>query len=572
MALTGQQLLDYACEQFENGAYDAALEAFILAYEKGYEKEWVLENIYSCYMAGNEAEFQKNYAHWNTGDKPKYEGLTLDFIPYREGEYYIYDKETQNFRGIFSIDSVNYVTRQENFRQMEFSALALAMHWDWSSLPEILAEAGYHKVYSVCQDMNKCASFFKIPELTEYAKNIMLFPDMEAFQHYFHEHTSEYLPKLCVGTEEGKKRLLDIINQEHTYRLTPEGRNTDNVLLTIGIPTHDRGNLLLKRLENLIQMPYDAEVEFAISKHGTLFYQDEYRHASEIVDARINYDGYDKELTMTQNWRNVVKIAHGRYVMMVSDEDDVIVSAMEHYLNLLNSHNEVGLVRSRTMVQYSAVCSDAYYQKGEDAFFSGLFLGNYLSGTIYNKSAFMSANIEFWEENFSENKFYHIYPHVWWQAILAFEGDYVVDSACFIQEGESVSREQVERYINEGVDVGVAEIVDECQEIEQYATYGERIKQFQGAAELIWDFDKLSQEMKARALYQIMMKTLYLMHMVCVGYKYKPEEYPEYLAKFVDEIIKVAQQWKLDAEWQKKILNEVWSYVENYKQYNLGNC
>ena len=39
MALTGQQLLDYACGQFENGAYDAALEAFILAYTKAYEQE-----------------------------------------------------------------------------------------------------------------------------------------------------------------------------------------------------------------------------------------------------------------------------------------------------------------------------------------------------------------------------------------------------------------------------------------------------------------------------------------------------------------------------------------------------
>lgn len=48
------QLLVYACEQFERGVYDKALEIFILVYDKGYEQEWILENIYNCYMAGNE--------------------------------------------------------------------------------------------------------------------------------------------------------------------------------------------------------------------------------------------------------------------------------------------------------------------------------------------------------------------------------------------------------------------------------------------------------------------------------------------------------------------------------------
>ena len=79
-------LISYACEQFEKAAYDKALEAFILAYQKGYEKEWIFENIYNCYMIGNEEEFRKTYMHQAADAKISYDECLLDFIPYRDGE------------------------------------------------------------------------------------------------------------------------------------------------------------------------------------------------------------------------------------------------------------------------------------------------------------------------------------------------------------------------------------------------------------------------------------------------------------------------------------------------------
>lgn len=563
MALTGQQLMDYACGQFESGAYDAALEAFILAYSKGYEKEWVLENIYNCYMAGNETEFRKNYEQWNTGEKISYEDCILDFIPYREGEYYIYDKEIQNFRGIFSINSVKNAVRQEDFRQMEFSAMAVAMYWDWSKYPEILTEAKYRKVYVACQNKNRCDSFFKVPEMAEYAKNIMVFSDEDALQKYFHENTAVYLPKIFMGGENETKSLSDRMNEEHAYRLTPEGRNTENVLLTIGIPTHDRGNLLLKRLENLKQMQYDAEVEFAISKNGTHYYQEQYQSVPGIPDARINYVGYDKELTISQNWQNVIKIAHGRYVLLVSDEDDVILSALEHYLKFLSTHDDVGILRSKTIVQYSSMKEDAYYRKGTDAFFGGFLRGNYLSGIIYSKEIFMNANIALWDRYYKKNEFYLQYPHMWWQVVLALDSDYVVDTVCLIREGDGVMQKEAQKYKEEGDDLAEAYETEDSR-LATVSTYDSRIKQFRGAAELIWNFNRLNKEMKAEALYCVVDKTLYLMHMVYAYYSYKIESYPEELSHLADEVQAVMEEWMLEPEWQKKILLEIQSYITGF--------
>lgn len=562
MALTGQELLDYACVQFENGVYDAALEAFILAYTKGYEREWVLENIYNCYMAGNESEFRKSYEAWEIpGDSVEYDNCLLDFIPYRDGEYYIFDKEIKEFRGLFSIDTVKKAERPEEFIKAEFSAIAVYTGFNLGSRPALVAEAAYRKAYIVCPDIRRCASFFKLPEMKEYAKNIMVFSSTELFQLYFHRNTAVYLPKLFIGDENEKQKLIDIANEEHEYRLTPEGRNTSNVLLTIGIPTHDRGNLLLKRLENLMQMPYDAEVEFAVSKNGMTLFQEEYRQVSEMTDARINYEGHDKELGMSGNWQNVVKISHGKFVMLVSDEDDVVIPALEHYLHLLSIHEGLGAVRPRTVCQYyNSVRDSTYYECGISAFLGGLFWNNYLSGTIYNREMFLRMGIEYYDEHYGDNEFYQPYPHLWWQILMAFEGDFATDAVICIKEGDSVMQQERERYKEAG-NAQAADYETENAELGVVSTYDSRISQFRGGVELLQGLDKINDDIRLRALYCLGNKTVYLMKLVYEDYHYQVNEFPAKVQELVDEVLMVMERWGMERETKKAILQSMQNFM-----------
>lgn len=91
-------LLEYGCKKFQEEKFDEALEAFVLAYCKGYEREWILDNVYRCYMEGNQEEFQRAYALLQVEEQMPYEECILDFIPYKEGEYYIFDKEQRTFK------------------------------------------------------------------------------------------------------------------------------------------------------------------------------------------------------------------------------------------------------------------------------------------------------------------------------------------------------------------------------------------------------------------------------------------------------------------------------------------
>ncbi len=553
-----KELLDYACFQFEQGVYDAALEAFILVYSKGYEREWIINNIYNCYMTANEIEFHETYNIWRRlRQAVKYEECLLDFIPYREGEYYIFDKDIQEFRGMFSAKSVIESVQSDDLRKTEFSAAVTVLNWDWKDQIEALSEAKYRKVYVVCQDVNRCGSFFKIPELIDYAKNVVLFSDKEEFQRYFHEHTSEYLPKLCLGTEEEKgilEALQEIINQEHEFRLTPEGRNTDHVLLSIGIPTYERGNLVLKRLDILRKLQYDSEIEFVISKNGNTLYQEEYRKIPSIKDARIRYIGCDDTLTAWDNCKNVMRIATGKFVLIVSDEDQVIVSALEHYLHFLSLFEGLAMIRAKTREQCRIIEQTLYAKKGKSALFLGFLRQNYMSGAIYHRERFWASGIEEWDEKyFMKNSFYTSYPHMWCHVLLSNIGDYLEDAHCLIAEGNSAYDDMKAQYKKIG-----SKLADEYQwkrNIPTYSTWESRIDQYKDAMIVINDFANGDYELERKMKGDMQEKTILLMNMV--KEEYLPEERIELANLFLKEVrlVKESQGIEWTKEDEKRVLD-----------------
>lgn len=558
------QLLDYAVAQFQQGNYDAALEAFILTFGRGYEQEWVIQNIYSCYMSGNDETFRAVYERHAADSGIAYEDCILDFVPYRDGEYQIFDKKTGIFRGVFSIHELENAEIEKALQQAEYSAAVLVMDWNWREQLNVLAAAKERRLYVISDDMRRICSFFKLPELEAYMRNVKVFSGLQQFQDYFHEHTSVYLPYALFGKQEEKAALLEVIEKEHQYRLTPEGRNTENVLLTIGIPTHDRGNLLLKRIKNLCEMPYDSEVEFAISKHGMHYYQNEYKSVEAMTDARINYVGCDEELGISGNWQNVVKIAHGKFVLMVSDEDDVDWRALEHYFKLLSEHENLGYVRAGTTVQYR-LKQDKYFKQGKEAFEGGFLGQNYLSGTIYNKCMFEEADLAQYDLKYKDNDFFYFYPHMWWQVVMSFKGDYAEDSRCLIREGDSVWKEEEQKLVRDGL-VEVHDVAEKSSEIiDEIASYEARLKQFRGIVALIKDSKEFDDELRRQAIFLSIGKTYYLMDMVRGICQDSEKEFAGWIEKLIEEALAAMQEMQIEPEVQKGILFSIEMWINQTK-------
>lgn len=508
-------------------------------------------SIYEVYSKSVRSKYKKNFELIGGNRYCSFDDCILDFFPLSEDKYLIYNKIEQKSQGILNISDLKDPVKLKEIEEHEFYSIVLEFDGDWNKYLYILKEAAERKVYIICKDIEIAASYLKLKEIKEYIDNIKIFKTRQEFQQYFHVNKSEYLPKLIFGENEHKKKLSEIINEEHLYRLTKEGRDSSNVILTIGIPTHDRGNLLLERLDNLIKMPFDSEIEFIVSKNGSLLYQDEYKKASMIQDARLLYYGTDEEIIGRYNWANVVKYAHGRYVLIVSDEDDVINDALEHYMNILQNNSQLSQMRVGTSIQYST--GERYYgEKGRDAFLKGFLRQNYLSGLIVDRIKFIEANVMQYEA-YIENPFYRSYPHEWWCAALSMMGDCLREPVKLIEEKESVIDAQLDAYERKGK-MKKKELVDESCGLPLYASYESRLKQFIGQMECISVFLKDDLYGMQLAILNTIDKLAVLFNLAR-SYGYKKEKYSDFLLEFVNVTQNQVDKYEFK-DYQKRELYE----------------
>ncbi len=561
--MTEEQLLEYGIQQFENTQYDAALEAFVLLYMKGYEQENILENIYACYVEGNEAQFRAAYEKSSIYKDISYEECTLDFVPYKEGEYYIYDKLVKKFLGIVSVPEIE----QEEEQKRKFDDIVVEFGWDWREYKAALKWTERNNVYAICHDRNRAVSFCKIPEMETYFSKIMAFADRENYQNYFHTNTGAYLPRIFLGNKEDQLELVRIWEKEHAYRLTPQGRNTDNIVLSIGIPTHDRGNLALQKVIDLLGMCYDAEIEIMVSKNGTTLYQEEYRKLGEISDARLSYVDHNKELTAEISWIKTVELSKGRFVLLVSDEDNVIIEALDHYLAVLSQNPELVFVRAKTALQYRFI-ETKECKKGLEAFSEVFLHNNYLSGAIMRRKVFEQLPFEKLRETSAENPYYISYTHEWWFTLMSFEGDCRLDGECLILEGDSVREKQGEQYKECGED-DLSNGYDTEGGLHVYATYESRLKQFKGYIEFIhYIEDKGGIELARMGVALAICKTLALIKLAYFGFDYKRNEIVGVLDQYSRLCIAAVDEFPFSMAQKEELLQMMLDQIR-YEQWNV---
>ena len=494
----------------------------------------------------------KNFYNFSKNKKYNVEECSLEFYPYEEEKYCIWNKNTGRFENKFAISDIRKVQCLNELKKHEFWDITLWLDDDFIKNFPILKQALQRKVYIICEDLKKIISYYKLPELNQYMKNVWIFKNEDEYQNYFHEHTDVYLPKLIFASDSEKKRKIsEIISKEHEYRLTDVGRNRDNILLTIGIPTHNRGNLLLKRLEKLLKMNYDAEIEIVVCKNGNDLYQSEYDEAAKIDDARIFYYGTDEELIPHLNWLKVVKNAHGRYVVFVSDEDDINISALEHYLKIISTNENIAVIRTKTHEVYAGL-QETYGTKGTDAFLKAFLSQNYLSGLIVNRSMFNKANLIKFEKYYQSNKFYQDYPHEWWCSELCLNGDYLQETVELIVEGKNVLLEEYEKIGG----TKKLEAFEDDSEIPRYATYESRFQQFEGQIEAIKLF--VGNDINGCKT-GVDMAINKLVCLLCVArdYGYKKDEYLKVVKKFAHLSMKAISMFSFTDSRKIELLESV---------------
>jgi len=512
---------------FDCQCYEESLDMFVNAYELGYMKNDIEQFIYESFLEPNIDYFKECYKNnllqCEDGktllEKYPFENLPLDFIPTLQDKYYIFNKENHKFISKYNIveyDKSSYL--EYKYSKDEFSDIVIYEEWNYENIRKYLNAfvVSNRKVYVIVDDLPKLISFFKFSDLyTKELKDVKLFSSLEDFRNFFETNKSVYLPLNILSADETKKeKLTTVIEQIHQKRLTKEYRDESNILLTICIPSYNRGHRALENIKELSKLKYDSEIEFLVSNNGSIKNVEGYKQIQSMNDARVSYYELEENQTIDGNVCNVVKNAKGKYLMLLSDEDRIINSKLPYYMRKLKNSKGTAIIATKTPNQ-SSYRKNAYFKKGREAIYSFIFTNNYISGTIYNNELIKKNNIDSWLEQKRiehDNIAFILYPHEFLDMALARLGDIIIDETIIVSEGKAEGSEVVEdKQVN---------AVNDKLDIQTYATYESRIQQMNDWCRLIKEIASEDNLLTRELFLRLCNKTFFLVSLYQIKIKY----------------------------------------------------
>lgn len=416
MEAIGQAYLDVGMRLFENEGYERCVSCLIKAFEAGHEKDAILDFLYQCFITPNEAEFQKNYSE-NCMEITQfpYGKCVLDFVPVSETKFYIFDTEQQKFEGIFELAEEPVRGREDAFHSILYTDI-----WDIRDMIPNLEEKKWDTVYVLLNEMEaKFLSFLKLPKFKElYLENAVVFCDSEIMHAFFEQYEEYYLPRKLVGVRLGLYAKL--IQELHEKRIHSKNERR-NVFLSICIPSYNRGSQALENVRHILACPYDSEIEVIVSNNGSVKDVEGYHAIRDMDDVRVSYFEFEANQGYASNVIKVLEMATGRYAVLVSDEDRIILENMGEYLTYLKAHPDGGVflecgVGGNLIPKIEG--GDIRCRAGLDAIRGAMNL-NYLTGVTYHMGLLREAHAFGIVSGMRGNKLLEAYVHIVFGVIAA---------------------------------------------------------------------------------------------------------------------------------------------------------
>lgn len=426
------ELFEIAVNLFESQQYGQAVEYFIKAYEEGYDNNQIIDILNRCYINPNENEFKKNYDMLDEQMFPvPYENLSIDFIPISDSIFYLYDKKEKCFCGLINLEEINNFKSENDY---EFESIFIADTWDIRDIYKIILEKKWNTVYLLQENnADKFYSFFKLPQLTSLLNNAVIFKSVEVMKIFFEEYPNIYLPKILATAK--NKLYKDIFNELHTKRLNNKKYNRDNILLSIGIPSYQRGERAWNCVNNILKCQYDSEIEIVVSNNGSddAEYYDKIKNLN---DSRIKYFEFDENQGYTSNVCKVLELSRGRFCVFTSDEDEMLIENLPIFLKYLINNLELGYIMMSGIGQNMCQVKTQIINEGVDAIICGLGC-NYLTGCCFNLYEISNQNILGFVRNNRGNCYLEYYIHCVIAAYLGRTNKSAYSDIILFKAGES---------------------------------------------------------------------------------------------------------------------------------------
>jgi len=548
--------------------YESFFKILYKAQQYGYSKDEIEKLLWEAFVEPNVNEFQTMYEtninylisnnYINTTISMSFQELPFWLLPTGiENEYYLYDKKQKLIQEKVSL--YKYQKLEVSLTQEEFSDYLLIENDSWSNILSITNQVRKQekKTYIVLNNIGKFLSCMQGALLNkDIISNVLIFDDFNSMDDYF-KNTDVYLPRNIINLVDQSKNAENYINVIHNYRINKEKRKRDNILLSICIPSFNRGNRAYENVIHLLQSRYDEEIEFIVSNNGT---QNDtkryYEKIEDIGDARLKYFSFEENKGFAINFAKVCELAGGKYILVLSDEDLVDIGALDKVMNILiHSKDSLAVIRTSSDRQSKPPVKIA--SAGKDALLTFMLTSNYVSGIIFNNKLLRKyKGIEYIYDN-QDNSVCLFYPHMFLELLLSQYGSVQGTDLILIHEGRA-----------EKTDIGTMEHVSTEVKIPYYSTIEGRKKQHKSFFDIFKSLEICEKDSKLlREMYiRLCTKTLYLSYLsIIIFYKKTKMNTSEMLREVYELCISKGFFEENDKLYQEYV-TIIRSQYENYRK------
>jgi len=201
-------------------------------------------------------------------------------------------------------------------------------------------------------------------------------------------------------------------------------------ILSICIPTYNRGNIVFESIKKLLEFNSE-DIEIVVCDNGSS--DNTYSLISSIKDKRLKIYRNDSNMGFIYNLMRVVKLANGYFACTLSDEDSLIEKTLDELISLIksivnNKLNIMGIVCDFEKPDKIAEKIDQYM---------GVLYGrcSYISGLVFNREKMINSDFEIEQT---------IYPHVFLMLKLALRGEIIFSDSLLHYQREHGANSELE--------------------------------------------------------------------------------------------------------------------------------
>lgn len=498
--------VSFAFASFDVGRYIDFFKCLTEACKCGYDILLLRETIYEVFVKPNQEIFRKNYEQNISVMKSRLieysEDLSFDNIEYytlpteQENIFFLMHKKTGKIDGMLDVDLDQIIPPE-----LENAFAGIVVRRDVEVLLPYLTQCtSYKKCYYISENIEKLKACMQSKFWGSiYLENLVVVKNSQQLIEYLVKN-EEYLPWNIMAYKKYADDLYGQLIELHKRRLGQKMQKRP--LLSICIPSYNRGDKALVSIKKILAMNFDYEVELVLSNNGSDNQtKGEYLELSQIEDSRFIYHEFESNRGYLVNSCKVADLARGEFFMLLSDEDTIYESGLYQILNLIMKKGK-SLAVIKTLHKIQGKCESGYASKGIEAYQKYMLKSNYLSINIYRKD-WIDKYI-YYPYDHSDNKACLYYSHMCWELFALQYGDVISTDIFLVDEGEAVDNSDAEE----------AQINDDMT-IYEYQTVEGRLEQHAGFLDVIRTLDIYNREKNSRLMlyYKLCSKTFFLVNL-----------------------------------------------------------